>query len=105
MALSLMTGKPMPIQQVELSPDRAFMLPIAQIFMRAASPIKDQRYPSCIELLQAFETAFDLNTHDQSAGLSSTNTRESSSKRSVKRHTPVPFEQVIWMHRPPRSMP
>ncbi|MBO4350586.1 MAG: hypothetical protein J6A01_06565 [Proteobacteria bacterium] len=104
MALSLITGQPMPIQQVELSPERAFMLPIAQIFMRAASPIKDQRYSSCIELLQAFETAFDLNSHDPNANLPNANARDSSSKQAIKRHTPVPLEQVIWMHRPPHLM-
>lgn len=104
MALSLITGQPMPIQQVELTPERAFMLPIAQLFMRAASPIKDQRYPSCIELLQAFETAFDLNSHDPNVNLPNANAHDSSSKQAVKRHTPVPVEQVIWMHRPPNLM-
>lgn len=104
MALSLMTDKPMPIQQVELAPERAFMLPIAQIFMRAASPSVEQRYPSCIEMLQAFETAFDLNSHETSANLPGNSLNDSASKQAVKRHTPIPLEQVVWMHRPPHLM-
>lgn len=96
-ALSLMTGNPAPIETVELPPERAYLLPIAQIFLRAIAP-SDKRFLSCIELCQTFEAVFELNTRDSEQVVP---VRNSVSKKSSDRHTPVPFEQVIWMHCPP----
>lgn len=97
LALSLMTGKPSPIETVELPADRAYLLPIAQIFLRAIAPA-DKRFSSCIELCQTFEAVFELNTRDSEQVVP---VRNSVTKKSSDRHTPVPYDQVIWMHCPP----
>ena len=98
-ALSMMTGKPMPIETLQLPPDRSYMLPIAQIFMRAIAPVS-QRFSSCVELLQAFETAFDLNSHesDKPSVVSA-----APSKNTHHSHSAVTLEQIVWMHRPPQG--
>ncbi|MBQ9816499.1 MAG: hypothetical protein IJM59_03375 [Proteobacteria bacterium] len=100
MALSLITGQSLPITQIELPRDRSFLMPIAQLFSKAIAP-KEERFESCTELLQAFETAFDLNTHENERPEVITSV---SNKKVSKHQTPVPFEQVIWMHRPPQPM-
>lgn len=99
--LSLLTNKPIPVTSLELPGDRAYLLPTAQLFMRAIAP-PPQRISSCIELLEAFEMAFDLNANDHekpSCPLSASLTSKQKSQNHV--HPSVPFEQVIFMHRAP----
>ena len=102
-ALYLITGNPLPITIVELPPDKSFLMPIAQLFMRTLAP-KDQRFESCVDLLQAFEIAFSLNASHEQDPQPPVSTKSSSSKRAIPKHTPIPFEQIIWMHRPPEAM-
>ncbi len=100
LALSCITGRDMPVESFDLPEDRAFLQPVAQVFMRAVSA-PDQRYQSCVELLYAFESVFDLNTR-------AADTRPillsdaSTVMRIEKTHAPVTLEQLVWMHRPPQ---
>lgn len=100
LALSCITGQEMPIVQLELPEERAFLLPIAQVFMRAiAEP--DQRYQSCVELLYAFESVFDLNT--RTPDLSPVLLPDASALGRVEHaYAPVTLEQLVWMHRAPQ---
>lgn len=99
LALSCLTGKPMPVSQVELPEEWAFLQPIAQIFMRAIAP-PEQRYQSCVELLYAFEAVFELNMRvpDNRPVL----LPDASQVRIEETHAPVTLEQIVWMHRPPQ---
>ena len=99
LVLSLISGKAIVNGQVELPPDRAYLMPIVQIFLRAVAPV-EQRYASCVELLQAFETAFDLNSRETKKPILSMKT--SGNSVMPRKQSPVPFEQIIWMHRPPQ---
>lgn len=98
--LSLITGKQPPFTTIELPKDKDFLLPIAQIFMRAIQPL-EQRFSSCSELLYAFETAFELNTRENDTCILSSahlpKTNDASRHRS-----PLPLDQIIWMHAPPQ---
>ena len=98
--LSLITGQTPPVTNVELPQDRMYLLPIAQLFFKATSG--NQSYPSCIELLNAFETAFNLNPiRESNVSLIGSQEMPVVSKTQQKQ-SPVPFEQIIWMHRPPQ---
>lgn len=96
LVLSILTGKKPPFEQVELPPEREFLMPIAQLFIRAIAPIS-QRFESCAELLQEFESALDLNANEEKPAV----IQKAASSNDIKRPTPLPFDQVIWMHRPP----
>lgn len=100
LALSCMTGQEMPITQIELPEDRAFLMPVAQVFMRAiAEP--DQRYQSCVELLYAFESVFDLNT--RTSDLSPVLLPDASTPGRIENaYAPVTLDQLVWMHRAPQ---
>ncbi len=97
-ALSILTEKPLPIASFELPPDRAYLAPIVQLFLAAAS-----NYETCTEMLNAFETAFDLNTRDYEKPKQTNLSELSTPPSKTKNRTPVPFDQIIWMHRPPQS--
>ena len=97
-ALSLLTEKALPISSFELPPDRTYLAPIVQLFLRATSS-----YETCTEMLNAFETAFDLNTRDYEKPKPPSISDLSTPPAKAKSRTPVPFEQIIWMHRPPQS--
>lgn len=103
LALALITGTPLPITKVELPPENSFLMPIAQLFMRTLAP-KEQRFESCVELLQAFEIAFDLNQSHEQEAPALVSTKSSANKRAIPKHTPIPFDQIIWMHRPPEAI-
>ncbi|MBO5752844.1 MAG: hypothetical protein J6S69_04010 [Proteobacteria bacterium] len=99
LVLSLICGKPVVnANHIELPPERAYLMPIAQIFLRAVAPV-EQRYASCIDMLEAFETAFDLNAREAKKPVLS---NQSQGNTAQRRQSPVTFEQIIWMHRPPQ---
>lgn len=98
LALTLICAKPVVGPQIELPPERAYLMPIVQIFMRAIAPA-EQRYESCVELLQAFESAFALNSRPTEKPVLSS---QPAPTQPPRRQSPVPFEQIIWMHRPPQ---
>jgi len=101
LALSLLTGKPAPVEQPELSLERQHLAPIVQIFLRAVAP-PEHRYPHVGELLESFETLLDLSPK---AVLSSSMPSKTLPKIPPPRRraqTPVSLEQIAWMHRPPR---
>lgn len=96
-ALSMLTGQPMPIENLNMPGDRDYLLPIAQIFMRCIAPLP-QRYASLDELLQNFETAFNLNSHNnEKIGIITP-----PKKNTHQHHSNVTIEQLVWMHRPPQ---
>ena len=97
-ALSILTEKPLPITSFELPPDRSYLAPIVQLFLAASS-----NYETCTEMLNAFETAFDLNTRDYEKPKQTNLSELSTPPSKTKNRTPVPFDQIIWMHRPPQS--
>lgn len=100
LALSCITGQDPPVESFDLPEDRAFLQPVVQVFTRAiAAP--DQRYQSCVELLSAFESVFDLNTRivDNRPILLPDST---AIQRAENSHAPVTLEQLAWMHRPPQ---
>lgn len=100
MILSLMTEKQQPINSIELPQDRLYLTPIAQLFLKAATG--NQPYPSCMELLNAFEAAFNI-TPVRETKVSPLGSQEMPAvKSSPQKPTPVPFEQIIWMHQPPQ---
>ena len=100
MILSLMTEKEPPVKSVELPQDRLYLTPIAQLFLKAATG--NQPYPSCMELLTAFESAFNI-TPVREPKVSPLGSQEMQVvKNSPQKPTPVPFEQIIWMHQPPQ---
>ena len=98
-ALSLLTGNEIPVTDFELPADRSYLAPIVQLFAEATA-----NYETCTEMLNAFETAFDLNTREaekpKPAAVADAPAPEPS---KPKTRTPVSFEQIIWMHRPPQS--
>lgn len=100
LALSCITGQKIPIETVELPVEKAFLMPIAQIFLRAIAP-EEQRFQSCVELLYAFEAAFDLNSRGPEL-LPKNETEAVPPKKHAQPRQPVPFEDIIWLHRPPR---
>ncbi len=97
-ALSILTERPLPVSSIELPPDRSYLMPIVQLFLAAES-----NYESCTEMLNAFETAFDLNTRDYEKVKPANVSDLSTPPSKPKNRTPVPFDQIIWMHRPPQS--
>ena len=98
LVLSIMTGQPLPITSVELPKEKAFLLPIVQLFMRACAP-EDQRYPSCTELLYAFEAAFDLNSRPSEPYPVA---EPKLPKTPSRQRAPLTPDQIAWMHRPPQ---
>ena len=100
LALILLTGKPAPFNAAELPQERAFLLPIIQLFLRAVAP-PPQRFETALPLLQSFELAFDM-PHDN-AMVSQQNSKPVVAKRVTPKRAPIPIEQIIWMHRPPKE--
>jgi len=101
LALSLLTGEPILADQPKLSPERQLLAPIVQIFLRAVAP-PEQRYPHVGELLESFETLLDLNAkgaHPPGMPSRTLPERPSPGRRA---QAPVSFDQIAWMHRPPR---
>lgn len=99
-ALSLLTGQPIPITDVELSEERSYLSPIVQLFMHATAPV-EERYSNADALLMEFETILDVR---QPTAASSVSKSVSSEEPRVPRQKKnlVEFKQIIWMHSPPR---
>lgn len=100
LALMLLTGKPAPFNPADLPQERAFLLPIIQLFLRAVAP-PPQRFETALPLLQSFELAFDM-PHDNAASPQQ-NSKPVAAKKSTPKRAPIPIEQIIWMHRPPKE--
>ncbi len=99
LALSILTGQPIPITNVELTEERAYLMSIVQIFMRATAPI-EERYQNAGELLTDFETVLDVHPKAPKASIVSQNVIEDPKhERQVKNL--VELKQVLWMHQPP----
>lgn len=100
LAISLITGKQTKVDDPMLDPDRKYLEPVLQIFRRATAPV-DQRYADAIELLQDFETLLDLSVK---MPLTPAPSGISQERLGIarKKQTPVSFDQIAWMHRPPQ---
>lgn len=100
LAISLITGNQSDDENAELSPERQYLEPVLQIFRRATAP-PEQRYVDAIDLLQEFETLLDLTVKTQASPHPS-NISQERLGIARKKQTPVSFEQIAWMHRPPQ---
>ena len=96
--LSLITNQLPPITSIDLPPDRAFLMPIAQLFLAAAT--NPQAFNSCADLLTTFESALNLG-HVRDTNQTPLSSQENPAVDAVKSHT-VPLEQILWMHQPPQ---
>lgn len=98
-ALSCITGQKIPITTPVIPENKIFLLPIVQIFERAIAP-KNQRFQSCVELLHAFESAFDLNSHANVQEVS--RPVKNDKPKQPRMRTPLTLPQIVSLHQPPR---
>lgn len=100
LAISLITGKHGHTEHPELDQARKYLEPVLQIFRRAIAPL-EHRYSDAIDLLQDFETLLDLSVKMQASPPPSNISQERLGV-ARKKQTPISFEQIAWMHRPPQ---
>lgn len=98
LALSLITGQPSPITNVELSDERTYLMPIVVLFMRATAPI-EERFKNAGELLEEFETILDVKPKAAVESVSKIVNDDPMIVRKQKNL--VEMSQLLWMHKPP----
>lgn len=99
LSLSILTGQTIPITNVELTEERAYLMSIVQLFMRATAPI-EERYQTAGELLIDFETLLDVHPKAPSKSVASLSLADTSHKEKPIKNS-VEMKQILWMHRPP----
>lgn len=99
LALSILTGQTIPITNVELTEERAYLMSIIQLFMRATAPF-EERYKTANELLIDFETLLDVHPKAPVKSVASLAWGDASHKEKPIRNS-VEMKQILWMHRPP----
>ncbi len=100
LALSLLTGQPIPITNVELDEERAYLMSIVQLFMRATAPL-EERYKNAGEVLVDFETILDVHPKGPTINVSKDVVDDARVGQKNQKKNNVDFNQIIWMHRPP----
>lgn len=100
LALSLLTGQPIPITNVELSEDRCYLMAIVQLFMHATASV-EERFSNADELLIEFETILDVRQPSAANSVSKSVASEEPRVPRQKKNL-VEFKQIIWMHSPPK---
>jgi len=99
LSLSILTGQPIPITNVELNEERAYLMSIVQLFMRATAPV-EERYQNAGELLTDFETVLDVHPKAPKASVVSKHVVEDPKHERQPKNL-VELKQILWMHQPP----